>query len=298
MQLRTRIAPTPSGYLHMGNAFDFILIWLLARKENGHILLRIDDLDAPRVREKYLEEIFETLRWLGLDYDAGPQDVQELKNEWSQQLRLPLYYQTLELLVQTGRVYACKCSRKELEICGPIACSCEARHFSLEEKEVAWRFKTLPEDVAILKDLKLGTKAVNIHEVNPNFIIRRKDGIPAYHVASLTDDAAWQINFIVRGQDLWESSATQLLLAQCLGLEHFIKTRFCHHPLIRDAGGEKLSKSAGAASLKALRESGRNKSFIFQEFGTWLQLPFSADSARELLAQLQKDKGIFPFFPA
>lgn len=285
MQLRTRIAPTPSGYLHIGNAFDFILEWLLAHAAGGSVLLRIDDLDQPRVRPEYLEEIFAALHWLGLGYEEGPRNVVELKKEWSQQLRLPLYEEMLSRLTQSGRVYACRCSRKDLEENGAIGCGCQADDIPLAEPEVAWRFETKNADEVFIRDVRQEAQFVNVHAVNPNFVIRRKDGLPAYHIASLSDDAFYQINFIVRGQDLWESTATQLLLAQTLALNHFQEVTFLHHPLIAAPEGGKLSKSAGAASLKAARENGSSSAEIFGQFCAWMGLPFRAKNAAELLQQ-------------
>lgn len=281
--VRSRLAPTPSGYLHLGNAFNFILTWLLTRSRKGTLYLRIDDLDTPRVRREYLEEIFDALSWLGLDYDAGPRHSADLKNAWSQQLRLPQYQEMLERLVQTGRVYACKCSRKDLEATGAKGCPCQSLHFSLEEKDVAWRFQTMPEDAVIFTDENLGLQHIRVQQANPNFVVRRKDGLPAYHIASLADDEALGINLIVRGVDLLESTATQLLLAKCLQLNHFQEARFYHHPLIKSAAGDKLSKSAGAASLKKLRESAQSPAFLYRQFCDWLHLPFSADNAKTLL---------------
>lgn len=290
MQFRTRIAPTPSGYLHMGNAFDFILAWLMARASGGRVMLRIDDLDAPRMRPEYLEEIFAALEWLELDFEEGPRNESELKTEYSQQIRLPLYQQMLNRLVHSGRVFACRCSRKDLEKKGPSGCLCAADKLSLNEKNIAWRFKTETDDCVQVNDVRKGLQAVNIHDLNPNFVVRRKDGLPAYHIASLTDDELWEMNFIVRGKDLWESTATQLLLAHALSLNHFPKAKFLHHPLIAGPEGEKLSKSAGADALKVMREKGVDAAVIFQEFCVWMELPFSANNATALLEKYMRLK--------
>lgn len=288
MQVRSRIAPTPSGYLHLGNAFDFLLAWLLTGRANGHLLLRIDDLDGPRVRDTFIQDIFDTLAWLKLDFEEGPRSISDLKDQWSQQLRISRYENLLEQLVQTGRIYACRCSRKDLAQSGAAGCTCAGQHYSLNEKEVAWRFKTSMEDDVILHDLKLGSKKVNVHACQPNFVVRRKEGWPAYHIASLSDDEAWQMNLIVRGQDLWESSAVQMLLAQCLDMVYFTKANFYHHPLLLSSAGAKLSKSEGAGSLKEMRQQGITSAEVYRQFCIWTGLPELADDAAGLLESGQK----------
>ncbi len=111
--MHTRIAPTPSGYLHAGNGAAFILAWKLAREAGGKILLRIDDLDAERVRPEYVEDIFETLHWLGVEWDEGPRNTDELQSTWSQHLRMARYQELVEQLREGGHLYACSCSRKD-----------------------------------------------------------------------------------------------------------------------------------------------------------------------------------------
>src|SRR5690606_41399145 len=118
--LVTRIAPTPSGLLHLGNAWSFTLTWLAARAAGGHVWLRIDDLDAARAQDEYLEDIFASLRWLGLDWDSGPRDVADFKARYSQTLRLDRYRAAVETLKAGGHLYACTCTRSQLRGAGPI----------------------------------------------------------------------------------------------------------------------------------------------------------------------------------
>lgn len=257
--LRSRIAPTPSGYLHIGNAINFVLAWLHARKEKGSLRLRIDDLDAPRVDPGFIDDIFRTLEWLGLDWDEGPQTAGEHYKLFSQQSRIERYNELIGKLRTTGRVFACSCSRKEIQEMssdGRYPGICRDKGLSCDSHDHALRIMVPSTTSITVHDIYTGDAGVKLYDVMRDFVIRRRDGIPAYHIASLADDEDHNINFIVRGYDLLESTAAQLYLAQLLEMQSFIQTRFYHHPLVKDEKGEKLSKSAGSASLKAWREKG------------------------------------------
>ncbi|HMX39723.1 MAG TPA: glutamate--tRNA ligase family protein [Saprospiraceae bacterium] len=257
---RLRYAPTPSGYLHLGNAFNFWLSAQVARRYGGCILLRIDDLDAERKRPEYLADILDSLEWLGLEWHEGPgcsphfrqqhwpdpaarhaAFLQDFEENWSQHRRTDLYAQVLGQLRQTGLLYACRKSRRDLApFGGKYPPEFREQGLSLDDADVAWRVATPP-------DFPL-----------PDFIVRRRDGLPAYQVASLADDLHFGITHIVRGADLLDSTAAQRWLAERLGLSAFLDIAFFHHPLLTDECGEKLSKSAGATSLRAMREAGRS----------------------------------------
>jgi glutamyl-tRNA synthetase len=221
--------------------------------------LRIDDLDAPRVRTEYLEDIFETLDWLGVDIDAGPENVSEHLECFTQQLRIPQYEALLSQLVETGKVFACSCSRKDVlehSVDGQYPGTCRKKQLPLDTPGLAWRYRTDNEDVVTWEDGIMGMQRISVYAHTRDFIIRRKDGLPAYHVVSLWDDEAYGINLIVRGEDLLYSTAAQFWLAKVMGMPRFPACRFYHHPLLVDAEGEKLSKSTGSSSLKLLREAG------------------------------------------
>lgn len=257
--LRSRIAPTPSGLLHLGNAFNFLLTEAIVRQAGGHLRLRIDDLDAPRIRHEYLSDIFDSLAWLGIQPDAGPADAADQRAHFSQSLRLPEYNKLLRRLAETGLVFACTCSRKELlqaSADGQYPGTCIAKKIPLDTPDAAWRIQTPPDALIHFSDAIAGDSSVSLWDAQRHFIIRRRDGLPAYQVASLSDDAAYGINTIVRGADLRSSTAAQLYLAGLLGMKSFLETRFYHHPLISDEKGQKLSKSAGSSSLKAMRAAG------------------------------------------
>jgi glutamyl-tRNA synthetase len=245
---RLRLAPTPSGFLHAGNALNFILNRIVARLHNGALLLRIDDLDADRKRPAYVQDVFDSLAWMGIEWENGPRSPEDFEQNWSQHKRLPLYFAQLEKLRDTGLLFACRKSRGDLApFEGRYPAAFREQGLSLDDADVAWRIQTPP-----------GFPM-------PDFVVRRRDGIPAYQVASMTDDVYFGITHAIRGIDLEPSTQAQQFLAACMGDANFLKINFLHHPLLLDAAGEKLSKSAGASSLQAMRLAGESPAFIFQQ---------------------------------
>lgn len=294
--LRSRIAPTPSGFLHTGNAINFTIAWLLVRKENGELRLRIDDLDAPRMTPAFIDDIFRTLEWLGLDWDQGPQTPDEHQRLFSQQSRIPRYNELIEKLVNKEMVFSCVCSRKEIQELstdGQYPGTCREKGSLNETKDTASRIITPVNTVIEVYDIHAGTKHIDLYKENRDFVIRRKDGIPAYHIASLADDADYGINFIVRGEDLLPSTAAQLYLAELLEMDEFTRNKFYHHPLIKDGKGEKLSKSAGSTSVKAWREGGAKAEEFFIMLSRLLGWKEQAASAHEMLQLARGGNTIF-----
>lgn len=270
--IRSRIAPTPSGYLHIGNACNFLLTEAIVRSAKGRLRLRIDDLDTPRVRPEYVQDIFESLAWLNIRTDEGPRDAPELTAIFSQRLRIAQYNTLLDQLVAMGLVFACNCSRKELQQAsedGQYPGTCIGKQIPLDTPDVSWRIQTSEQAVVRFHDQIIGEQEIKLWHVQRYFIIRRRDGLPAYHIASLSDDVHDNINTIVRGEDLLSSTAAQLYLAALLELDSFFKTTFYHHPLLKDLSGEKLSKSAGSSSLKAMRENKMRAEDLRASFENW-----------------------------
>ena len=267
----TRIAPTPSGFLHRGNAFNFLLAQKIARQQKGKVFLRIDDLDAQRVRDEYLEDIFQSLAWLGIDWDIGPAGVEDFKKNWSQTLRIDTYQKTLNTLRQKNLLFACQCSRKALSGFDLYPETCLPKNILLDTDDVAWRIKLNKSTSVNFVDKLMGEINIDLHKTTGCAVVRRRDGIAAYHIASLTDDENFGINTIVRGYDLLDSSALQLHLAHQLGFEKFSASSFYHHPLLQNTLGEKLSKSNGDDSLKAMRENGLKATALIEAFETWWQ---------------------------
>lgn len=231
----TRIAPTPSGYLHLGNAANFAANALLAKRRGTGLLLRIDDLDRARFRPEYLIDIFEVLDWLGIVPTRGPSDPDDFDRNWTQELRLPQYFAALNELrapSSSGRstLFACPCSRKELAD-GYHAYDCPTAGIPLDNKGVAWR---------------IDTRGTELHTRIPDFAVRNKNGRPSYQLACTVDDLHQGITACARGEDLRNSTAAQSLLSDLLGYPKLHqRIHIIHHPLIR-VNGEKLSKSQGA----------------------------------------------------
>lgn len=288
--LRTRLAPTPSGLLHPGNGLSFIMAWAIARAYGGQILLRIDDLDKARTRPAYVEDIFRTLEWLGLDYDEGPQTVEGFFRHWSQHTRLGLYESRLQQLREEERLFACTCSRRQIRQVsedGAYPGTCLHKHRDFEAPNTAWRVEAPAEGAAVaFWQWRAGRQKVSLAGIDA-FVVRQKNGYPAYQLASLVDDTHFGVNFVVRGADLWASTLAQHYLAQLLGLEAFQQTTFWHHGLIAGKDGEKLSKSKGAGSLKAWREDGRSPYPLIQMAGKQLKLEAPVSTLDALLAGLQ-----------
>ncbi len=277
--LHTRIAPTPSGFLHAGNGISFIITWAIARAFNGNILLRIDDLDAQRMRQEYVEDIFLTLDWLGLDYDRGPTSPDDFFQNFSQHKRFYLYAKAIDKLLYSGLLYECRCSRKDIRLHSdnnlyPNTCRGHQLGARAEYKdETAWRIKVEHPTLVTFKDWQKGTVSILLDEVMGDFVMRQKNGLPSYQIASLVDDQYFDINFIVRGTDLLHSTAAQIFLAQYIGYPHFAEAVFFHHPLMIDTEGGKLSKSEGAVALKEWRHLKRSPIELYQKAAIWLNLP-------------------------
>jgi len=277
---RTRIAPTPSGYLHLGNAYSFKLTADLARHTGAKILLRIDDLDRERVEERYVQDIFDTLHFLGIPWDEGPRDRTDFGQTWSQLHRMRLYRRALEELRQQGVLFACACSRTQIareSAGGAYPGTCRDKGLSLDMPDVSWRVRTDMQRELTMR-MTDGTvsngQLVETKWTGPldgsikDFVVRKKDGLPAYQLTSLVDDLHFGVDLIVRGQDLWSSTLAQLYLAKLLpGGMAFASVVFKHHALFTDAGGNKLSKSAGAASIQFLRGEGKTPGEIFGMMG-------------------------------
>ena len=258
--MRTRLAPTPSGHLHIGNAMSFLLTWLTVRAARGEVFLRIDDLDGPRVSTEFVDGILEDLRWLSLDWDR----------QWFQNERTAIYTHWLDAWKKAGQLYACRCTRSQMQSNGGVyAGTCRHLGLPLDDSN-PWRLRLERGDV----------------------IVRRREGMAAYHLASLADDIEEGINYIVRGEDLWESTAIQQAMARSAelagipGAAAFASVQFVHHPLIAGPDGGKLSKSRNASPLRELRASGQPPASVYQQFLRWQGMdPTGVNTIDELKAR-------------
>lgn len=272
---RTRIAPTPSGYLHLGNVLSFALTAGLARRSGASILLRIDDLDRERISGEFVEDIFETLNFLGIPWDEGPRDAGEYERVWSQVHRLGMYREALERLRERGKVFACDCSRSKILRESPEGVypgTCREKGMSLDREGCSWRVRT---DAGLPAEMT-------------DFVVRKKDGYPAYQLTSVIDDLYFGVDLVVRGDDLLASTAAQRWLAGELGFDEFRRIRFYHHLLLMESGGEKMSKSAGATSVRYLRRQGLKRAEIYSMILQRLGSDGAAGSWEELAEQSPK----------
>lgn len=291
---KSRLAPTPSGYLHIGNACNFLLTWLWTRAENGKLLLRIDDLDRSRKRPEYVEDVFKTLEWLGIDYDEGPTGPTDFEHNWSQHLRLEAYAKALDYLKEQSLLFPCDCTRSQILAHaenGQYNGRCRERSLNFEQRNVSWRIKTESKAQAHWEDAWLGKQAVNVSQKMTDFVVRRKDQLPAYQLASVVDDALFGVNAVVRGDDLKHSTAAQIWLSQYLPQTDLVTTNWVHHPLLQDAKGLKLSKSMGSLSIQAMRGQGASPATVYQACADLMGWSGSFFSLQVLLdAYIQRPK--------
>ena len=304
--VRGRFAPSPTGDLHLGNARTALLAWLQVRTQGGAMVMRLEDLDRPRVVPGAAQRQLEALRALGLDWDEGP-DVGGACGPYVQSERLPRYEQVFESLRAQEHLFPCFCSRTDLARAAtaphgaaddgpPYPGTCRAlssaqRSERGRTRPPAWRFRVEPGEVRFL-DLVMGEFSQDVERQVGDFIVRRADGVFAYQLAVVVDDAAMQITDVLRGADLLHSTPRQILLYGALGAA---VPRFAHVALVSGTLGERLSKRDGAISVSELLEQGIPAARLRRELARLCGIDCSGeDSARELiqgfdLARLPKD---------
>jgi glutamyl-tRNA synthetase len=267
-----RFAPSPTGDFHLGNARTALLAWLQARSAGGRFLVRMEDLDAGRVRPEFYRSQLQDLRWLGLDWDEGP-DVGGPHAPYLQSERQDAYEAALDRLAEMGRLYSCFCTRRE------IASAASAPHMGDDEgprypgtcarsdptelqrrrgRSAALRFRT-PERTVEFDDLLQGHIRFSPAAEVGDFVVRRKDGVAAYQLAVVVDDADMEITHVVRGADLMSSTARQILLYEALGLTPPL---WVHVPLLLGPDRERLAKRHDAPSIRQLRERGVDPEYL------------------------------------
>ena len=237
----TRIAPTPSGFLHEGNRVNFRRTADLAREIGAAIALRIDDADATRYRREYAEDIFATLRSMGIEWTVGPRDVDDFEAQWSQRAKTEYYRSQLQEALERGMpAYACACSRNQQRGPAVAGCvgDCRARGLSLAPGSTALRVVVDPGTA-----VDVAGQRVDLGAEMGDFIVWRRDDLPAYQVVSVVEDHDLGVTHIVRGIDLLPSSAAQIYLATWFDATNISGAAFVHHEIVTDASGSKLSKS-------------------------------------------------------
>lgn len=268
--VRGRLAPSPTGNLHLGNAWSFLLAWLAVRAAGGRVVLRLEDIDPERSRQEFADALLADLRWLGLDWDEGP-DVGGPCGPYVQGQRLERYAAALEDLAEAGRVYPCFCTRKELrELAGaphavlagdgsaayPGTCrglgEAERAQLLCQGRKPALRLHC-EKLVLRFDDLVAGPQSMNLAECGGDFALRRSDGVFAYQLAVVLDDIAMGITQVLRGNDILTSTPRQLYLYQLLGAS---PPSYAHVPLVLDSKGERLAKRHQSLTLAELRSAG------------------------------------------
>jgi glutamyl-tRNA synthetase len=292
--IKVRFAPSPTGYLHVGNARAALVNFLFARSQNGHFLLRLDDTDIERGKPEYEQAIYDDLRWLGLAWDSTDK----------QSLRTARYAEIAEALKAAGRLYPCFENEDELAskraalikrklppVYDRAALSLTPEQRAAAEaagKKPYWRFK-LSDGAASWQDLVLGSRTVKFGTVSDPVLIRADD-TPLYTFTSVVDDADHGITHIIRGEDHVTNTAVQIDLFQAITQNPL--PRFAHLPLISDGEGGKLSKRLGSVSLRAMRKDGIEAAAIT---GYLARLGTNKDPAPLSLAELAKTFNINDF---
>lgn len=262
-EYRGRIAPSPTGYLHLGHAATFWRAYERAREHNGVLIFRDEDLDSQRCRPEFAAAMLEDLRWYGIAWQEGP-DVGGDFGPYLQSERRELYLDAWRKLLAGGWIYPCTCSRRELAQSAsaphddndePVyPGTCRSRKLKANSPaSVNWRFRVPDGECIEFVDRRMGRQSFEAGRDFGDFAVWRRDDVPAYQLAVVVDDAAMQVSEVVRGEDLLRSTARQILLQRALSLP---TPEYFHCPLLTDEHGVRLAKRHDALSLRALREQG------------------------------------------
>ena len=279
-----RLAPSPTGHLHLGHARSFLIAWWHARSRGGRIFLRLEDLDIERVKPGMIEAAIEDLRWLGLDWDGEP---------YVQSSGFGEINAAATALVDRGLAYPCICTRKEIqaamsaphgestETIYPGTCRGKFKTLAAAERAsgrpAALRF-AVPNQLVRIEDGIQGVREFDVATSIGDFPILRRFGMPAYQLAVVVDDARQGVTEIVRGSDLLESCARQWLLQEALGFAH---PHWWHVPLVTDAAGRRLAKRSDDVSLARLRAAGTDP----QRIVAWVARSLGIDVPTRVRAQ-------------
>ena len=264
---RLRFAPSPTGFVHVGNARTALFNFLHARRKQGKLVLRIEDTDVERSKKEYEENLIKDLKWLGLEWDEGP-DVGGEFSPYRQSQRIDTYQNYAQQLIETGHAYYCFCTPEELQKekeaadgkDGIIGYSGKCRHLDISEskkriatgEEAAIRLKIPPDTEVVFHDL-VREKVTFDSNLLPDPVILRSNGMPAYNFSVVIDDHLMQIDIVIRGEDHISNTARQLLLYDALGWE---KPKFAHLSMVMGSDNTKLSKRHGSTSIQQFREEG------------------------------------------
>ncbi len=271
----TRLAPSPTGALHLGNARTFLATWAIARRRGDQIVLRIEDLDGPRIKPETIQQAIDDLTWLGLGWDAGPT---------LQSANLAPYREAAARLIESGAAYPCVCTRKEVELAASAPHAedgstvypgtCRGRFQSIEEarqaagRSPAVRFR-VPGERFDFVDQFAGRRSIDLASQIGDFVIAKPDGSPAYQLAVVVDDALARVTDVIRGDDLIDSVARQVLLYRALGWADRTPA-YTHLPLVIGEDGRRLAKRHGDTRLATYRNAGVPAGRIRALLSRWL----------------------------
>ena len=318
----SRLAPSPTGVLHLGNARSFLWAWCSARAQGGKVILRVEDLEYARARPELIGKMLDDLHWLGLDWDEGPvrktvaPDI-GYGSGWAEsgphgpyiQSKRRTYYQSVfERLMDQRSIYPCVCTRADIAAAssaphegeeGPrYPGTCRGRFVSAEasiqmsNKPPAWR-AIVPEQVQVFEDLLFGERCVNVQATSGDFVVAKAPDTPSYQLAVVVDDIAMGVTEVVRGDDLIPSTGRQMILYDYLSAQ---KPRYGHAPIVIGPDGGRLAKRHGDARMASYRENGIRPEALVGLFARWSGLDINgAISARELVSlwdwkKLNKDR--------
>ena len=260
--MRGRFAPSPTGYIHLGNVWSAFLAWLQVRQAGGILVLRIEDIDEQRSKPIFTQALMEDLHWLGLDWDEGP-DIGGPYGPYIQQKRYDRYAAALDTLKTAGLLYPCYCSRARLQAVGaPHAGEhtvYDGHCYGLSEaqrkqmtKKPSWRVH-VPERTISFTDGVYGPFHEDLTRCCGDFVVRRADDMYAYQLAVSVDDGAMAITHVLRGEDLLSSTAQQIWLMETLG---YTPPVYTHVPMLVDEDGNRLSKRQHGITIRSLRDRG------------------------------------------
>ena len=270
---RGRLAPSPTGYLHLGHARTFWIAQQRAKENGGELILRNEDLDATRFKMEFVDAMLEDLRWFGFEWSEGP-DVGGPFAPYNQSERMNFYRAALKKLRAGNFIYPCTCSRRDIQqaVTAPHAegdepvypGTCRSnRKSEITNQKFNWRFRVPDGETISFTDGNFGEQKFVARKDFGDFVVWRHDDVPAYQLACVVDDAAMEIFEVVRGADLLVSTARQILLYRALG---FPPPKFFHCELMLDEKGERLAKRHDALSLRKLRELGETPESLRQKW--------------------------------
>ncbi len=260
---RGRLAPSPTGLLHLGHARTFWIAQQRARANNGALILRNEDIDSTRFKLEFVPQMMEDLRWFGFEWQEGP-DIGGQFAPYNQSERMKFYRTAFEKLRDGWHLYPCTCSRKDIQLAAsapnlgddetvyPGTCR-QNRESQIVNRKFSWRFHIPDGETISFTDKNFGEQKFVAGKDFGDFVVWRHDDFPSYQLAVAVDDAAMQITEVVRGADLLKSTARQILLYHALGLT---PPDFFHCELMNDDKGIRLAKRHDALSLRSFREKG------------------------------------------